>query len=217
MKPASPIAIRILAAVIDMGIFFFFWMLMLVRILSASELSGLMNNLIISIIPAILVPLCVQVIQAILTAKTGGTVGKLICGLRVVNDNIQPISVKLAFFRTFIGPIISSPIFGLGYIWIVLNPDRRGWHDMATGSRVIYHAPKMITAGILTFIIYIITAVYLLNSSLNLLNTNSGMYRQIIREIGDEFSNIRRGQSENSDNNQKIPVPVSPTPAYYQL
>ena len=35
----------------------------------------------------------------------------------------------------------ASRIVGLGFIWILLNRDRRGWHDYIAGSRVVYERP----------------------------------------------------------------------------
>jgi uncharacterized RDD family membrane protein YckC len=65
----------------------------------------------------------------------GRTIGKWLLGLRVVGRNQEPVTYAQAFLR-LIGYIPSS-VFGLGFIWILLTREKRGWHDLLAGTWVI--------------------------------------------------------------------------------
>jgi len=65
----------------------------------------------------------------------GRTIGKWILGLRVVGRDQQPITYAQAFIR-MIGYMLSA-FFGLGFIWILLNREKRGWHDLLARTWVI--------------------------------------------------------------------------------
>jgi len=67
---------------------------------------------------------------------TGQTVGKWVCGLRVVNKNAEPLGLGRAFVR-WLGYWVSSLFFGLGFMWIIFSKQKQGWHDKIAGSYVI--------------------------------------------------------------------------------
>ncbi|MBI2590327.1 MAG: RDD family protein [Candidatus Blackburnbacteria bacterium] len=69
-------------------------------------------------------------------SKTGATLGKYFSGLKVTNDDGQNLTYKRAFFRQNIGYTFSGSLFGLGFLAIAKDPEKLGWHDKATGSRV---------------------------------------------------------------------------------
>jgi uncharacterized RDD family membrane protein YckC len=67
----------------------------------------------------------------------GGTVGKLIVGLRVVDDHTkEPIGLVNGFIRTFFA-FFSGLAWGLGYLWAAWDRERKTWHDHAVKSSVI--------------------------------------------------------------------------------
>lgn len=67
---------------------------------------------------------------------TGQTIGKLICGLKVVSVEGGLIGYRRAFLR-WIGYTISFYVFFLGFLWIVFDRDKQGWHDKIVGTFVI--------------------------------------------------------------------------------
>jgi uncharacterized RDD family membrane protein YckC len=69
---------------------------------------------------------------------TGQTPGKMVCKLKVVNRNGEPIGYARAFLR-WIGYIISSFVFCLGFLWVVWDKNKQGWHDKIAKSYVIYY------------------------------------------------------------------------------
>lgn len=71
----------------------------------------------------------------LLHGMDGRTVGKWLLGLRVVSVNRTPITYGQALARLF--GIIPAAFFGLGFFWILVNRERRGWHDILARTWVI--------------------------------------------------------------------------------
>ncbi len=69
--------------------------------------------------------------------RDGQTPGLRMLGLRVVRDvDGGPITGTQALLR-LIGYWISGAIFYLGYIWVLIDKRKRGWHDLIAGTVVI--------------------------------------------------------------------------------
>ena len=67
----------------------------------------------------------------------GFTPGKAVLGLRIVRPDREPITGARALLR-FVGYWVSAiPLF-LGYIWVLLDHHRQGWHDKMAGTYVVY-------------------------------------------------------------------------------
>jgi uncharacterized RDD family membrane protein YckC len=70
-------------------------------------------------------------------SRSGATPGMKMMRLRVVRDTDGgPISTGQAILR-LIGYWISGLVLYLGYIWILIDKRRRGWHDLIAGTVVI--------------------------------------------------------------------------------
>ncbi len=67
----------------------------------------------------------------------GQTVGMLAWGLRVETLDGTPMRLAQALLR-FIGGMLSFATFGLGYLWIYIDPDRRAWPDMLSRTLIVY-------------------------------------------------------------------------------
>jgi uncharacterized RDD family membrane protein YckC len=68
-------------------------------------------------------------------SRTGATPGKSALGIRVVGVGNTPVTRVQAVVRYF-GYILSSFLF-LGFLWMLWDAERRCWHDMLAGTRVI--------------------------------------------------------------------------------
>jgi len=66
----------------------------------------------------------------------GRSVGKLALGVRVVDANGLRPSFTSALVRALMYYV--SAIFLLGFLWIGLSPQRRGWHDRVARTWVVY-------------------------------------------------------------------------------
>lgn len=69
-------------------------------------------------------------------AATGQTVGKLLCGVRVVTAEGRPLGWARSVVRCA-GYFLSSFFLYLGFFWVVLNRRKRGWHDYLAGTVVV--------------------------------------------------------------------------------
>jgi len=72
----------------------------------------------------------------ILHGETGQTIGKNLLGLEVCTVEGERIGYSLALIR-FLGYWLSFVFFGLGFLWVALNPGKRGWHDLLAGTVVV--------------------------------------------------------------------------------
>jgi uncharacterized RDD family membrane protein YckC len=70
-------------------------------------------------------------------AKAGQTIGKMTLGIKVVGADGNPPSWGAAFLR-YIGYIVNVIVFSLGFLWIVFDGKRQGWHDKLAGTYVVY-------------------------------------------------------------------------------
>lgn len=68
---------------------------------------------------------------------SGQTPGKSILGVRVVQLNGKKMSLWRASFR-YLCYFLSAAAFGLGFLWIIFDNRRMGWHDRIAGTCVIY-------------------------------------------------------------------------------
>ncbi len=66
----------------------------------------------------------------------GGTPGKLIIGLKIVNEKGQFIGVPRAILR-YVCKIVSGLILGIGYFVIGWTAKKQGLHDMIASTFVV--------------------------------------------------------------------------------
>lgn len=80
---------------------------------------------------------------AIMTRST--TLGKLVLNMKVVNRRSgKDLSFMDMLFRESLGKLISTTFFAIGFIWIMIDNENRGWHDMVFGSMVVELVPAPI-------------------------------------------------------------------------
>jgi uncharacterized RDD family membrane protein YckC len=72
--------------------------------------------------------------------KLFGTPGKLLMGCQVVDaDSAEPLSLRQAVLR-YLGYYVSALPLGLGFLWIVWDPRKQGFHDKIANTVVLYNA-----------------------------------------------------------------------------
>lgn len=70
--------------------------------------------------------------------NVGTTYGKSYMRLKIVDETTrQPLSFKKMLLRQTIGMLVSTVILNIGFIWIVIDRDRQGWHDKIFNDVVI--------------------------------------------------------------------------------
>ena len=69
-------------------------------------------------------------------SSSGQTPGKMIMGIKVVSVDGGPVSVGKAIVR-LIGYAISGIVIYLGFLWIIWDKEKQGWHDKIAGTYVV--------------------------------------------------------------------------------
>ena len=69
-------------------------------------------------------------------SRGGQTLGMRSWRLQVVTTNGEPPSFGVSLLR-FAGALLSIAAFGMGLLWILVDKERRGWHDLLSQTRVI--------------------------------------------------------------------------------
>lgn len=71
-----------------------------------------------------------------LTRNNGQTPGKMLLGIRVIKVDGTPITAIDAVLR-YLGYLINSPVFMIGWLWAFIDPERQGWHDKLARTYVV--------------------------------------------------------------------------------
>ncbi len=69
-------------------------------------------------------------------AWKGTTLGGIICNLRLTRIDGAPLRFSDALVRGLAG-IFSMAALGLGFLWILRDPERQAWHDRIAGTFVV--------------------------------------------------------------------------------
>ncbi len=67
----------------------------------------------------------------------GKTIGMAVLGIQVVNADGMPLTARQAVVRTLAFPL-SVAVVGLGFLGILVQRERRAFHDLVAGTAVIY-------------------------------------------------------------------------------
>jgi S1-C subfamily serine protease/uncharacterized RDD family membrane protein YckC len=78
----------------------------------------------------------------ILTKLFNATIGKQIMNIFVLSSRGAPLTWWQVILRETIGRILSIVVFGWGYISIVFNSKKQGWHDRLAGTYVMERKAK---------------------------------------------------------------------------
>lgn len=130
-----------------------------VFILSIPKLTGIQDLItLVAVIISLLIIVNIAIFfySWFFVTKFGGTLGKLLFKLRIVNEDGKYLDKATAFWRMTAGYSASALFFGLGYLWIFRHKENLSWHDRFFGTKVITKGSALIgiiaTIGILAMI-----------------------------------------------------------------
>ncbi|HZF69826.1 RDD family protein [Sulfuricurvum sp.] len=75
--------------------------------------------------------------QTFFTMQYGGSIGKIIMKIRVIEIATLSNPGFLSSFNRSVFRVISEALFYLGFVWAILDPYRRSWHDRTARTLVI--------------------------------------------------------------------------------
>jgi len=194
-------SLRLLSYLVDLSL----WTTAPVIFIHLSSRAGSLDTLLSSLLSFFIfmiswAPLIYPLIQIVSISKLRGTLGKLLCGLEIVNKNGKKLSFKYAFFRNYIGYTVSGLLFNLGFIWILVDKERRGWHDQIAGSWVVVKRKSFALVGSASLLLLLALNIYLGNSIYKNIIKNSSLYQNIYQDAYTEIQNlIESVESENEE------------------
>ncbi len=131
----------------------------------------------------------------------GGTIGKLLTGLRVTDEGGKPMNFKRLFFRHTIGYQFSGLLFGLGFLSIIKDQNKQSWHDKTVGSQVL------VVKNLWPVALVVFTVLIILNSFIGVSSMskffNSDLY---INQISPTFD--YKSEPRPSPNPRNLPEDV---------
>jgi uncharacterized RDD family membrane protein YckC len=77
------------------------------------------------------------IVWAVVLFFQGTTPGKRALRMYVVKEDGRRAGFGTMLLREWIGKWISGLVFGLGYLWILLDKDRQAWHDKLASTYVV--------------------------------------------------------------------------------
>lgn len=75
-------------------------------------------------------------------AYRAATPGKMILAMKVVDAETLGEPAKWQLFARYLGYIVSTVFAGLGFLWIIFDKRKQGWHDKIASTLVIYTKPE---------------------------------------------------------------------------
>jgi uncharacterized RDD family membrane protein YckC len=60
----------------------------------------------------------------------------MMLGLQFVNRDGSPLGLVASLLR-FVGYLVSTLVLMLGFLWIIWDKDKQGWHDKIAGTLVV--------------------------------------------------------------------------------
>lgn len=101
------------------------------------ETLGVQARTELTSIYVILIPFIMGLYFVLLWSLTGRTIGKWFMGLKVVGSNGRPPTVGRSIVRV-LGYLVSAVAFWIGYLWVIIDDDRKAWHDHMARTSVVY-------------------------------------------------------------------------------
>ena len=80
--------------------------------------------------------LALAVYGAAMWKTKGTTIGGIVCGLKVVRLDDRAIDWPTAVVRA-LSCFLSLFVAGLGFLWVVFDPEKQSWHDKIAGTTVV--------------------------------------------------------------------------------
>lgn len=75
--------------------------------------------------------------QTFFTMQYGASIGKIIMKIRIIEINTLSNPGFLSAFNRSVFRVVSELLFYLGFVWAMLDPYRRSWHDRTGRTLVI--------------------------------------------------------------------------------
>ncbi|MBS1810623.1 MAG: RDD family protein [Acidobacteria bacterium] len=72
-----------------------------------------------------------------LCVRDGQRIGQRLVGLRIIRTDGAMLGYRTVVLRHLIGYPLSLLCLGLGFLWMIIDPKQRGWHDKLAGTLIV--------------------------------------------------------------------------------
>lgn len=197
-KIFAKIRLRLLAVYLDSAILSLPITFLLWYAVASYSIPILVQRLFLLLIMWILFFIIINLLHDIFfTHYFGGTIGKLLTGLKVIDEHGNYLSLKRSFFRHTVGYQFSSILFGLGFLAIIKDPQKQAWHDKAVGSKVIVEKRKW------PFALLILLSLIILNMFILFSAFNTAFSGPLPKEFQSLANSLQTKQEKNKPTDSK--------------
>ncbi len=137
-----------------------------------------------------------------MTSKLGGTIGKLISGIKIVSNDENLLDIKQSTFRYVIGYFVAGLLYGFGFFWIIRDKENKGWHDHVSGTKVIHSNKALQYLGTISLMILIAINILLGSRTVQSIKVN----KELITDVQSIIADIESSLLEN----QEPPATIDP-------
>ena len=102
-------------------------------------------------------------------------------GLAIVDREEKHLSFRMALFRSYVGYMVSGLLVWLGFIWIIIDKERQGWHDKISGSRVIVRNKTGWLLGLVILTSLVVFNVALIVNIYTEITLHQNLYQELFR------------------------------------
>lgn len=139
-RPA-PLGLRLLAATYDLLPLLALWFVAVVLALALTGGALDVHRWVDKLLVQALVLALSAAYFTVSWTRGGQTIGMKPWRLRVVCSDGGPVPLRSALLRFLVALLALLPA-GLGFWWALFEPQRRTWHDLAAGTRVVRFDPR---------------------------------------------------------------------------
>ena len=139
---------RLIGFLIDTFLPLLPFLFLLAWIFSTPDVSTLLDRVLWVIVIDTFGSLAITFLNSFLISKFGGTLGKLLTGIKIVRGDGSNIGYLRAIFRSTIGYSASAMVALTGFWWMLINKERRTWHDLLSDTYVVISGKIGIVLGI---------------------------------------------------------------------
>lgn len=116
-------------------------LLSILRANTLTDLQSMMSNR--SILPALISFIVSFGFYILMWVNNGGaTPGKELLGIKVVKADGSKIGYPEAIMRSVFGYTLSSVVLSLGFLWVIWDKKKQGWHDKIANTVVVESGKK---------------------------------------------------------------------------
>jgi uncharacterized RDD family membrane protein YckC len=95
------------------------------------------GSLVVRSLGLFLVAIGAYLVWAFTLFANGMTPGKKTMGIYVASEDGRHAGFMTMFVRETFGKFLSGIVFGLGWVWILIDKSRQGWHDKLASTYVV--------------------------------------------------------------------------------